>query len=194
MEVKETARDYKLDERYTYADYAGWGDDERWELIDGIAYAMAPGPSEPHQGVSNELARQLSNHLHGKQCKVRTAPFDVRLNADGADDTVVQPDTVVICDSSKIIKTGGIGAPDLVIEVLSPSSMRHDMHRKFYAYKKAGVTEYWIVNPATRTVQTHILNSGEYITHVYADDDEVSVRVLEGCTITLKDVFADMIE
>ena len=193
MEVDETARKYKRDEKYTYADYAGWDDDERWELIDGLAWLMAPGPYEPHQGVSSDLVWQLSDFLRGKPCKLRHAPYDVRLNADGEDDTVVQPDIVVICDASKMKKDGCAGAPDLVIEILSPSSVRHDTHRKFLAYKKAGVAEYWIVDPYSKTVQTHILNSGEYITHVYADADEVPVSVLEGCVIKMEEVFADMI-
>jgi len=194
MEVDETARKYKREKRYTYTDYASWNDDEHWELIDGVAYAMAPGPSEPHQGVSNGLTWQLNNYLRGKPCKVRSAPFDVRLNADGADDTVVQPDIMVICDISKIKHEGCVGAPDLVVEILSPSSTRHDTHRKFCAYQKAGVKEYWIVNPETKTVQTHILSSGEYITRVYADSDEVPVSVLDGCIIKMQDVFEEVVE
>jgi len=193
MEVDETVRKYKRDERYTYADYAQWDDDKRWELIDGVAYAMAPGPSEPHQGVSIGLAMQLGGFLRGKQCKLRCAPFDVRLNADGADDTVVQPDIVVICDHSIINNAGVAGVPDLVIEILSPSSVRHDMHTKFQLYKKAGVKEYWVVDPGTKMVQTHILSSGEYITRVYSDADDVPVAVLEGCIIKMQDVFAEVV-
>jgi len=194
MEVKETAESYRRAEIYTYADYASWDDGERWELIDGVAYLMAPGPSEPHQGVSSGLVAQLSNFLHGKPCKLRFAPFDVRLSADGADDTVLQPDIMVICDSSKIVYSGCVGAPDLVIEILSPGSAKHDMIRKFQAYKKAGVAEYWVINPETRTLQTHILNAGEYLTRVYADTDEVPVHVLKGCNILLQDVFAEIVE
>ena len=194
MEVNETARKYKRDELFTYTNYASWDDGERWELIDGVAYAMAPGLSEPHQGVSNGLTWQLNSFLRGKPCKVRSAPFDVRLNADGADDTVVQPDIMVICDTSKITYAGCVGAPDLVIEILSPGSIRHDMHRKFRAYQKAEVKEYWIVNPETKTVQTHILSYGEYITRVYADSDEVPVSVLDGCIIKMQDVFEEVVE
>ena len=184
----------KEERRYTYADYCTWDDGERWELIDGIAYAMAPAPSDGHQSVSGEILFQLSGFLRGKPCKVRSAPYDVRLNADGEDDTVVQPDIVVICDSNKITKTGCVGAPDLVIEILSPSTAKHDTHTKFITYKRAGVREYWIVNPETGIVATHILANGEYISHPYGETDTVPVHVLEGCYISMREVFADIAE
>ena len=180
--------------KYTYADYCTWDANERWELIDGTAYAMAPAPSDGHQGISGEIFLQLGNYLRGKSCKVRSAPYDVRLNSDGADDTVVQPDIVVICDSSKISSKGCAGAPDLVVEVLSKSTARHDMHTKFRTYKAAGVPEYWVVNPDTKTLLTHILVNGEYITQSYGETDVVPVSVLDGCKITMQNVFADLLE
>jgi len=96
------AQPMRSEEHYTYADYCKWDDDNRWELIDGIPYMMAPAPTDEHQGISAELSRQIGNFLQNKPCKVRTAPYDVRLNAEEGDDTVVQPDIVVICDSNKI--------------------------------------------------------------------------------------------
>ncbi|MCL1834822.1 MAG: Uma2 family endonuclease [Oscillospiraceae bacterium] len=179
----------KEKEYYTYADYCEWDDSERWELIDGVAYAMAP-PSILHQGVSGELFIQLGNFLRGKTCKVFTTP-GVRLNMETTDDTVLIPDIVVVCDQAKISKAAINGAPDLVIEILSPSTARFDLYGKFQQYKKAGVLEYWIVNPEIKTVSAYALHNGEYIASVYGDEDTAPVRVLEGCEIDLSLVFAD---
>jgi len=178
-------------ERYTYADYCKWDDSERWELIDGVPYAMAPAPTQQHQEISSEIHRQLANFLKGKPCKVFHAPFDVRLNADGKDDTVCQPDLLVVCDSAKLDGKCCNGAPDLVIEILSPSTARLDRMVKFQQYLRAGIPEYWIVDPETKTVQVCILQGGVYVAHMYADTDITQVAVLEGCTISLPDVFAE---
>ena len=186
----EAAR--KLDSYYTYADYCTWGDDERWELIDGAAYAMAPAPSRGHQTISGKLFRQIGDFLDGKPCEVFIAPFDVRLNAGGADDTVVQPDILVVCDESKLKNGAGvIGAPDLIIEVLSPSTERRDRVTKFDLYMRSGVREYWIVDPVSKTVAAHALRGGlGYITRAYdGKETAVPVEVLEGCTIDLGKVF-----
>ena len=179
------------EEYYTYADYFKWDDGKRWELIEGKPYAMSPAPTWGHQGVQYEIARQLGNFLHGKPCKVFTAPFDVRLNADTGDDTVVQPDIVVICDRSKLIGTGCVGAPDMAVEVLSPSTAYHDTHVKFRLYHNAGVREYWIVNMNTQTVHVYILENGRYYTTSYGNTDVAPVSILEGCEIDLREVFAD---
>ena len=176
---------------YTYADYCEWKDGERWEIIDGSAVAMAPAPAWGHQRFSSRLQGQLFNYLQGKSCEVFTAPFDVRLNADTLDDTVVQPDLVVICDRSKLSGTGCVGAPDMVIEILSQSKARFDRTVKFDVYRRAGVREYWIVDPDTKTLSVHILKNGEYMTRAYTDADTVTVHVLEGCMISLSDVFEE---
>jgi Uma2 family endonuclease len=173
---------------FTYADYCTWDDSERWELIDGEAYAMA-GAATAHQLISGELFVQLKSFLRGKPCNVFHPPFDVRLNADTYDDTVVQPDLLVVCDKSKLDDKGCNGAPDLVIEILSPSSSAHDKVLKFDTYLRAGVREYWIVDPDGRTVQVHILKNGRYYTTSYVETDTVPVHVLAGCTISLPDVF-----
>lgn len=180
----------KEKEKYTFADYCEWDDSERWELIDGVAYAMAP-PSIPHQGISVELCFQLGSFLRGKPCKVYTTP-GVRLNIETTDDTVLIPDIVVVCDHSKISKTAINGAPDLVIEILSPSTAKFDLHRKFLQYQKSGVREYWIADPETKTVSVYVLHNGAYIAYVYNDEDVVPVRVLDGCEIDLSLVFADL--
>ena len=187
MEANEALPEYK---RHTYADYCRWDDDERWELIDGVPYAMS-APTWEHQGILVELAGQIREYLKGKPCKVFVAPFDVRLNADGYDDTVVQPDIVVICDRSKLSGTGCVGSPDMIIEVLSPSTAAHDRIRKFGLYMRYGVREYWIVDPETKSVSAHILDSGRYYTSAYAETDTASVQVLEGCTIDLSEVFEE---
>ncbi len=113
--------------RYTYADYAQWPDGERWELIEGIPYALAPGPSSEHQSASVEISRQIANYLIGKTCRVFTAPYDVILS----DTNVVEPDIVVVCDRAKIERKGCVGTPDMIVEILSPSSVGHDRTEKF---------------------------------------------------------------
>ncbi|MDR3209192.1 MAG: Uma2 family endonuclease [Oscillospiraceae bacterium] len=178
------------DDRYfTYADYATWPEGVRYELIEGAAFLMSPGPAQAHQETLGALHAQLYNYLRGKSCKVFAAPFDVRLNADTEDDTVLQPDLLVVCDASKLNGKHCLGAPDLVIEILSPSSVQYDRVVKLRLYQNAGVREYWVVDPALRTAETHILTDGEYAARVYGAEDTVPVHVLDACEITLKDVF-----
>ena len=180
------------DARYTYADYCAWDDGERWELIGGKAYSMAPAPTTGHQGVQAELLSQLRVFLRGKKCRAFGAPVDVRLNAEGGDDTVVQPDILVVCDPSKLEdKKSVIGAPDLIIEILSPSTERHDRGVKFELYQKSGVHEYWIVDPRSKMVFVHLLHEGKYITQPYYDNGNVPVETLEGCMIDLAYVFEE---
>ena len=176
---------------YTYEDYCTWDDSERWELIEGQPYAMAPGPSDFHQSISSNIHGQLWQFLRGKPCKVFSAPYDVRFNFNSKNNTVVQPDIVVICDKSKRDERGGIGAPDMVVEILSPSSVSHDMLRKYGLYLKAGVREYWIVDPEEKTVITHILKDGEYSGKMYEQNDIVPVSVLEGCNVDFGEVFEE---
>ena len=179
----------KLDARYTYKDYSSWPEDERWELIDGIAYAKA-APSQSHQSLLLKLARQLGSYLDGKPCKVFIAPFSVRLNADTGDDTVVEPDILVVCDKSKLDGKGVVGAPDMVIEILSPSTAKYDRDAKFKLYLRSGVKEYCIVDPDLKLLTVHILHEVGYVSRSYNDQDTaVPVEVLDDCTINLVDVF-----
>jgi Uma2 family endonuclease len=170
---------------YTYADYLEWKDGKRYELIDGKASMMA-GPSPNHQSVSGEIFRQFSNFLLRKPCRVFSAPLDVRLfpQKDLSDDTVVQPDLLVVCDKTKLDKRGCNGAPDLVIEILSPSNETGEMFKKFQKYLQAGVREYWIVDLDSRLIQVHLLDNGCYISNIY-DGDNVPVSVLPGLSIDL---------
>lgn len=175
-------------QKYTYADYFTWDDSERWELIDGVPYAMSPAPSQVHQEISGELFGQLREYLKRKPCKAFHAPFDVRLNAADEDNIVVQPDLLVVCDSSKLDGKSCKGAPDLVIEILSPSTARTDRITKLNKYQQAGVREYWIVDPDTQTIQVCFFERGTV--KGYTDSDIVPVGILPGCEINLHDVFS----
>lgn len=182
---------------YTFADFLLWDEGDRIEIINGETFLMAT-PSRIHQKIAGELFRQIANFLEGKQCEVYSAPFSVRLfEKDGDDpkkvDTVVEPDISVICDRSKLDQRGCKGAPDLVIEVLSPSSQRHDQLVKLNLYQRAGVLEYWIVDPENRTVRV-MIQSGDGILQpyeVYRQEDIAKVNVLEGCFIELGKVFSE---
>ena len=181
---------------YTLADYLRWKERKgRYELIDGDAYLMAP-PTRTHQRVCVELTRQLANFLEGKRCEVYAAPFGVRLferEGDGPEDvdTLVEPDITVVCDKSKLDEYGCRGAPELVMEVLSPSSRKHDRLVKLNLYQRAGVPEYWIVNPEEESVQVFLRDdSGNLRIHNEYDRTEIAkVHALDGCFIELCKVF-----
>lgn len=183
--------------RYTFADVLAWDENDRIEIINGEAFMMAP-PSSAHQEISVALASQLYNYLEGKQCKVYPAPFGVRLFERDGDspkdvDTMVEPDISVVCDKDKIDKHGCKGAPDLVIEILSPSTQRHDRLVKLGLYQRAGVREYWTVNPEDRTAQVMLLDSNGILQlhEVYGRDGVAKVNVLNGCFIELGRVFPE---
>ncbi|MDR1900515.1 MAG: Uma2 family endonuclease [Treponema sp.] len=175
---------------YTYADYLAWDEGERYEIVDGEAYMMAP-PSRMHQEISMALSTSINNYLEGKPCKVYAAPFAVRLNPapDQSDDTVLEPDIVVVCDPAKLDDRGCNGAPDLIIEILSPSTTRYDQIVKFNKYREAGVREYWIVDPEKRIIMAYELKNGEYTAVNYGDTGTVPVKILPGCEINLAAVF-----
>jgi len=179
--------------KYTYADYARWNTKIRYELIDGVAYAMA-SPSRKHQKTSGELYGRLWQFLRGKKCEVYHAPFDVRLNFDSFDDIVVQPDVFVVCDESKHDGKSVRGAPDMIIEILSPTTTQYDVLTKTKLYRIAGVREYWIVDPHEKTVHVYILRNGKYVVSDYNENDTVPVHVLDGCEIDLADVFHDAVD
>ena len=181
----------RKEENFTYADALEWEDSFRAELIEGEIFMMAP-PETIHQDIVGELFAILHNYLNGKACRAYIAPFGVRLfpKPDLSDNTLVEPDIAVVCDKSKIDKRGCNGAPDMIVEVLSPSSARHDQVVKFRLYQNAGVREYWIVDGETQVVHVHVLSANNYITTVYEEPDEVPVSVLPGCIIPLKDVFS----
>jgi len=152
--------------RHTYAEYCSWPEDVRYELIDGQAYAMSPGPNRRHQEIGLELARQVADALEGSPCRTYVAPLDVRLprgnEADDDVDTVVQPDILVVCDRTKLDDRGCRGAPDWVIEVLSPSSAGHDQILKRAVYERHGVREYWLIHPVDLVVTVYRLVDGAF--------------------------------
>jgi Uma2 family endonuclease len=154
---------------YTYADYLMWHFKERVELIKGKIFKMSPAPSSFHQDISGNLFFELRNFINKGPCKLYAAPFDVRLinfkqsTADYQITTVVQPDLCVICDRSKIDEKGCIGAPDLIIEILSPGNSKKEMDIKYDLYEENGVLEYWIVNPSEKTIAIFVLQNEKYI-------------------------------
>lgn len=161
----------KYDGYFTYADYLNWPENERWEIIEGKAYPwnevyhMSPAPSPIHQEISLHLVRQFANFLENKECKVYYAPFDVRFiqenQEEGEIDSVVQPDIAVICDKSKIDDKGCLGAPDLIVEILSPATAQKDMTIKFDLYEKNRVQEYWVVHPEEKYIEIFTSEEGQ---------------------------------
>ncbi len=178
----------RKEKHYTYADYLQWPDETRYELIDGEAFLMSPAPLVEHQEVAGEVYRQLANQLDGKPCRPFIAPVDVRLprkdETDAAIDTVVQPDVLVVCDPSKIDRRGVRGAPDWLLEVLSPSTAAHDQIAKRRTYERAGVREYWLVHPGDRTLTVYVLDNGQYgRPEIHELKDATPVGVLPGVSI-----------
>jgi Uma2 family endonuclease len=186
-----------LDKTYTYADYLTWQFKERVELWRGRIARMSPAPNIRHQEVSWELVRLLGNHLHRQHCKAFAAPVDVRLplpkgaQKGGKTDTVVQPDICVVCDLSKLDDQGCNGAPDLVIEILSPGNTKREMKSKYELYESAGVQEYWLVHPVEEYVVVHILmESGTYQASKHLLEEEIiPSQVLPDLQLKAEDIF-----
>lgn len=153
-------------QRHTYGEYLAWPEDVRCELIDGEAYLMAPASTPGHQRLVLNLGRQIADALEGGDGEVFVAPFDVRLprgdEADEKIETVIQPDLTIVCDRNKIDGRGCRGAPDWVIEVLSPATAAHDQTVKLAAFERSGVKECWFVHPTDRTVAVYLLAGGGY--------------------------------
>jgi len=188
-----------MSKRYTYADYLTWMDDQRRELFDGFIHLMS-APIRIHQHLSGEIGYLLQTFVkkRKRKCRIYQAPFDVRLpkNNETADDKVydvVQPDICVICDHSKLDKRGCIGAPDLMVEVLSPSTAQKDWNKKFNLYEAAGVREYWIVDPNAKTINVFLLQpNGKYDWGtVYECHQKAPVHIFEGLEIDLKELFEE---
>lgn len=171
---------------YTIDDIYALPEGQRAELIDGQIYDMAP-PSPMHQELVMELSATLRDYIkkNGGSCKVYPAPFAVFLNED--DRNYMEPDISVICDSSKVDNRGYQGAPDFIIEIVSPSSQRMDYLTKLFKYRTAGVREYWIVNPLQRTVQVYSFEGTEDSTQ-YSFDDEITVTIYGDLKICVADL------
>jgi Uma2 family endonuclease len=184
---------------FTYADYLQWPHDERWELIEGIAYAMTPAPANIHQRMSVELLFQLRSWLEGKPCIVYDAPTDVRLAEPGSPDeeidSVVQPDILVVCDRKKLDKRGVAGAPDFIIEIISPGTSSRDEIAKASLYEKYGVREYWVVYPHERLVHVRVLGEDRKFQSRHAPaKGPVAISVLEGCELNFDPIYAQLEE
>jgi Uma2 family endonuclease len=180
---------------YTYEDYLNWPEDERCEIIDGIAYMQA-APTPIHQEILMELSRQISNYLSGKPCKIYPAPFSVRLpRGDEKNEKevkiIVEPDITIVCDKSKIDNRGCNGAPDMIVEILSPSSVKKDRIIKLNKYEKAGVKEYWIIEPDLKLVSVFILQSNQRYNRpeMYSEEDKIKVSIFPDLIIDLSAVF-----
>ncbi len=189
---------FKAEDRFTYADYLTWDDGQRWELIDGVAFCMSPGPNRLHQKWLGELHRQIANYLDDKPCEVYLAPCDVRLPevSDASDEvtiTVVQPDIMVVCDRDKLDDRGVKGAPDLVVEIISPRTAKRDITTKYELYQRHGVKEYWLMYPNDRTLLVYRLSDdSRYGTpEVFGEGDSVPVSLLGDLTVDMGKVFRE---
>ena len=184
--------------KFTYKNYLNWPENERWELIYGEAWDMSPAPNRKHQKIAGKLFFQIEDFLKDKDCEVYIAPFDVRLPLNEEDgnketDTVVQPDIVVVCDKSKLDDAGCKGAPDWIIEILSPSTAVKDLNNKYKLYEEKGVKEYWIIDPANNYLTVYLLDlSGKYFrSGVYGIESKVQSTTFPDLTIDLNPVFFD---
>lgn len=187
-------KEIDLSGAYSYANYLRWRFEERLELIRGKIFEMS-APATFHQEVLNELFVALYNHLKGHPCKVFCAPFDIRFPKDSMEDhqiySVVQPDICVICDLSKLDTKGCVGAPDIVVEILSPDNNRKELQIKYGLYQEFGVKEYWIVDPKKRTVLKHVLNDlGNYVTGpAVANGNIFTSTILPAFKLNIDEIF-----
>lgn len=163
METLVNEPDFEYSGVYTYADYLQWTIAERVELIKGKIFKMSPAPNMRHQWISSKIAGPLWSAIKGESCRVFSAPFDVRFPRRSKNDedviTMLQPDICVVCDPSKLDERGCIGAPDIVVEILSPSNNRKELQNKFVVYEESGVKEYWIVSPDQKTFFRYLLDA-----------------------------------
>ena len=187
-----------LSKQYTYADYLKWRFQERVELIRGRIFKMSPAPARKHQAISRYITSQMVKYFENQPCEWYYAPFDVRLprkasKADKQVYTVVQPDICVICDKTKLDKRGCVGAPDLIIEILSPGNSKKEMKDKFEVYEEAGVREYWIVQSTYNNVLVYTLNEqGIFIGHrPFIEDEIMHSFIFPELKVDLREVFKD---
>jgi len=182
----------KEKDRYSYKDYKTWGEEERWELIKGVPYAMSPSPQRRHQALVVQFISQLDTFFRGKPCRPLTVPVDVFF-PEGEEDldsikTIVQPDILVVCDPSKLIEEGVRGAPDFIVEILSPATALKDQSEKKELYEKKGVREYWVVNPHTLETFVYLLQDGSYgLPRAYSLRASVDVTIFPGLALRARE-------
>jgi len=191
--MSDPAYAYDYNGTWTYKDYKDWElkPGERYEIIDGVAYAMS-APNTEHQRISMFLSGKFFVYLEGKTCQPFAAPYDVRLfyKEDESDNTVVQPDLIVVCDQKKLGKEGCRGAPDLVIEILSPSNTAIEMNRKLNIYRKAGVPEVWIIDPEEKQDDVYHLVDNRYVHNILRIGDTLKSPQFPDLEIPLVDLFS----
>jgi len=186
--------DLDLNKMYTYADYFKWKFEDRVELIRGKIFKMSPAPNLAHQRLSSRLHLELGKYLEGKTCEVFTAPFDVRLPRKSKDDrdiiTVLQPDICLVCNTSILDSRGCLGAPDITVEILSPSNNVTELKNKYEVYEEAGVKEYWVVSPQDKTFLVYTLKEGRYsASRLMVAGDVFSSTALEGFSLDIAELF-----
>jgi len=197
--VEEPITEYgqlDLNGEYTWVDYLKWKFEERVELIKGRIVKMSPAPNVIHQTIVNNCSFKFNLHFANKLCRLFSAPFDVYLKSStgGQKVNVVQPDFCIVCDEKKLDSQGCIGAPDLVVEILSPGNSRHDLHVKFDLYEESGVKEYWIIQPETRVVQVFSLQQNRYIgLRPFTEDMQVESKLFPELNVQVDDLFKGVI-
>lgn len=184
---------------YSYSDYLRWTFEDRVELIKGKLFKMSPAPGRAHQDISKNLFLLLGNFLRRKPCKVYSAPFDVRLptKQKSTDDkliyNVLQPDIIVVCDARKLDDRGCLGAPDIVIEILSPGNNSRELRYKYDVYEIAGVKEYWIIWPESKSLLRYILGlDGRYVpTKMLTLGEQFETIILPGLLVEIDSIFEE---
>lgn len=189
-----TLQELDMNKTYTYADYFRWKLEERVELIRGRIFKMSPAPNRRHQQISGNIFYELKRFVQRGPCEVYSAPFDVRLPRKSASDkditTVLQPDVCVVCDAGKLDEKGCVGAPDIVVEVLSPGNNAKELKNKYEVYEEAGVREYWVVSPQDETVLVYTLTGGKYTaSRMMVAGDSVHSTVLNGFSLDVARLF-----
>ena len=179
---------------YSYADYLTWRLEDMVELIKGKVFLTSPAPAERHQKISTRLTIEIGLQLKGQLCNLYAATFDVRLIKTSSKDsdiyTVVQPDLCVICDESKIDEKGCIGAPDWIIEILSPASSKKDLNEKYNLYEENGVREYWVVFPDSNVINQYVLLNGKYdFINTFGRYDVLTPAIFSSLKVELKEIF-----
>ncbi len=189
--------DLDLNSTYTYADYLKWTFKERVELIKGKIFEMSPAPSSNHQRLSSRLHIAIGKFLEGKPCEIFSAPFDVRLPRKSKDDkdifTVLQPDICIICDPSKIEERGCLGAPDIVVEILSPANNKKELKYKKEIYQESGVKEYWIVDVREKAVQIYVFSNQAEVSSTYLyPENKITSSILPGFSLDVGVLYTNL--
>jgi Uma2 family endonuclease len=200
MKYITNINDLDLNGTYTYADYLTWRFEQSVELIKGKIFKMSPAPSVKHQRISGKLHGNLFIFFKRSSCDLFSAPFDVRLldkkksqKANKDIYTVVQPDICVICDKSKLDERGCIGAPDLIVEILSPGNSKKELRTKFALYEESGVKEYWVVFPSEHVLQQYVLNENEKyeLKSSFVEDEIFNAHIFPDLQIDLSEIFEE---